>query len=160
MVLTKRPQWHPLAWRRGAKRGTVTVVARMSTIFIFTSTAQPGYSPAIFGLIERQPGRPIYLIQNIANNLNAGGSARVPNLDIRLHHFDVRNQCREWNRRAATPPCARLLLEAARHKTIACPLSLRLTATYADAPTARNVFHYEPHQLGFAGFQVNPLEAL
>src|ERR1035438_6457408 len=34
IVRTKRPQWHPLAWRRGASRGTVTVVARMSAIRI------------------------------------------------------------------------------------------------------------------------------
>src|SRR5689334_15071102 len=33
MVRTKRPQWQPLAWRRGASRGTVTVVARISEIF-------------------------------------------------------------------------------------------------------------------------------
>src|SRR5215475_12153457 len=33
MVRTKRPQWQPLAWRSGASRGTVTVVARISRIF-------------------------------------------------------------------------------------------------------------------------------
>src|ERR1043165_3385141 len=33
MVRTKRPQWQPLAWRRGASSGTVTVVARISVIF-------------------------------------------------------------------------------------------------------------------------------
>src|ERR1035437_1745069 len=35
MVRTKRPQWQPLAWRNGASSGTVTVIARISTIFIF-----------------------------------------------------------------------------------------------------------------------------
>src|SRR5579863_2275872 len=34
MVRTKRPQWQPLAWRRGASSGTVTVVARISRIFM------------------------------------------------------------------------------------------------------------------------------
>jgi hypothetical protein len=34
MVRTKRPQWQPFAWRRGASRGTVTGVARMSVIFM------------------------------------------------------------------------------------------------------------------------------
>src|ERR1019366_1842096 len=34
MVRTKRPQWQPLAWRNGASSGTVTVVARISTIFM------------------------------------------------------------------------------------------------------------------------------
>ena len=34
MVRTKRPQWQPLAWRSGASSGTVTVVARISTIFM------------------------------------------------------------------------------------------------------------------------------
>src|SRR6266571_527261 len=34
MVRTNRPQWHPLAWRNGASSGTVTVVARISLIFI------------------------------------------------------------------------------------------------------------------------------
>src|SRR5687767_14956582 len=33
-VRTNRPQWQPLAWRSGASSGTVTVVARMSEIFI------------------------------------------------------------------------------------------------------------------------------
>src|SRR5262245_37066398 len=34
MVRTKRPQWQPLACRRGASSGTVTGVARMSVIFM------------------------------------------------------------------------------------------------------------------------------
>src|SRR5262249_31250075 len=34
IVRTKRPQWQPFAWRSGASKGTVTVVARMSVIFI------------------------------------------------------------------------------------------------------------------------------
>src|SRR2546430_7902773 len=34
MVRTKRPQWHPLAWRSGATSGTETGVARISAIFI------------------------------------------------------------------------------------------------------------------------------
>jgi hypothetical protein len=33
-VRTKRPQWAPLLWRRGASRGTVTVVVLISVIFI------------------------------------------------------------------------------------------------------------------------------
>src|ERR1017187_3369935 len=40
MVRTKRPQWHPLAWRNGASSGTVTVVARISRIFIFCFMVQ------------------------------------------------------------------------------------------------------------------------
>jgi hypothetical protein len=31
-VRTKRPQWQPFAWRKGASSGTVTGVARMSAI--------------------------------------------------------------------------------------------------------------------------------
>ncbi len=34
MVRTKRPQWQPLPWRKGASSGTVTVVARISRIRI------------------------------------------------------------------------------------------------------------------------------
>ena len=34
IVRTNRPQWHPFAWRSGASRGTVTVVARTSVIFM------------------------------------------------------------------------------------------------------------------------------
>src|SRR5664279_6622746 len=39
-VRTKRPQWQPLAWRNGASSGTVTVVARISRIFIFCFMVQ------------------------------------------------------------------------------------------------------------------------
>src|SRR3712207_2152878 len=34
MVRTNLPQWAPLAWSSGASRGIVTVVARISVIFI------------------------------------------------------------------------------------------------------------------------------
>src|ERR1019366_6658863 len=40
MVRTKRPQWQPLACRNGASSGTVTVVARISRIFIFCFMVQ------------------------------------------------------------------------------------------------------------------------
>ena len=46
MVRTKRPQCAPVACRSGASSGTVTVVGRMSTIFI------SGRSPAEYGQIE------------------------------------------------------------------------------------------------------------
>ena len=40
MVRTNRPQWHPLACRSGASSGTVTVVARISRIFIISFMVQ------------------------------------------------------------------------------------------------------------------------
>jgi len=40
IVRTNRPQWHPLACRRGASSGTVTVVARTSTIRIISFSLQ------------------------------------------------------------------------------------------------------------------------
>src|SRR3954449_12619862 len=42
MVRTKRPQWAPEACCRAASSGTVTVVARMSTIFTGTLLRQDG----------------------------------------------------------------------------------------------------------------------
>src|SRR5215471_5312909 len=52
MVRTNRPQWQPLAWRRGAASGTVTVVARISDIRIFCfmvqQSAKCGRTEAVF----------------------------------------------------------------------------------------------------------------
>ena len=40
-LIVNRPQWQPLACRSGASRGTVTVVALMSVIFMRVSRSYP-----------------------------------------------------------------------------------------------------------------------
>ena len=54
MVRTKRPQWQPLAWRNGASSGTVTVVARISRIFIFCFMVQQCSATATTANNERE----------------------------------------------------------------------------------------------------------
>src|ERR1019366_2982465 len=75
IVRTKRPQWQPLAWRRGASSGTVTVVARISRIFIFCFMVQQ-YSATTDG--ERRKGSDV---EGTVGDIQARGAPREDGQD-------------------------------------------------------------------------------